>query len=154
MVSGIIDPQSFAENISGLISAKKQVSFPYLDLTIGKLYRVKSSGQIDFGGSEFQSSHIEPCLPGKRNPEDTYGWWQLHEGYYILEYNENFRLSENQIAILQPHPHLLSTGCYHPTVTVTKIDQDTRIPIWIPKIGVQIKENARISRLPILDLSP
>ncbi|GAB4367923.1 MAG: deoxycytidine triphosphate deaminase [Calditrichia bacterium] len=150
-MSGIIDPHSLENTISGLISAKKQIFDSYLDLTIGKLYRLKNSGQLDFGGSEFQPAQVEPCFPVKRNAEDNFGWWTLHEGYYLIEFNESFQLSSNQIAVLQPHPHLLANGCSHPNLLFRTLNSDFRCPIWIPKIGIQIKENSRISRVWILE---
>ncbi len=146
----IIDPGLFVTSSSGLISQKKQFNDPYLDLTVGKIYRIKSSGRLDFGGSEYQPGNVEPVFPVKRTPEDSYGWWEMHEGYFLIQFNETIDLPEAQIGILQAHPHLLSTGCLHPTLTVHKIDKDFRIPLWVPKIGVQIKENARLSQLLVI----
>ncbi len=150
-MSRIVDPRSLAESISGLISGKKQISKLYVDLTIGKLYRVKTGGHLDFGGSEFEAGALEPCMPVKKEPEDSYGWWELHEGYFLIEYNEHFRLPENRIAIVQPHSHLLASGCSHITLTTPVIDNDFRVPLWIPKIGIHIKENARVSSAMILE---
>jgi len=150
-MAGIVDPNTLITSISNIISQKKQVDAPFIDLTLKKLFRVKSRGELDFGGSEFKPSHLEPCIPVKHQPEDAYGWWELHEGYYLLEYNEQFNLSDCQMAWVQPHPHLLACGCFHPTIQVKQIDQNVKVPFWVPKIGVRIKQNARISRILIIE---
>lgn len=152
-MSKIIDPESIASTIQGILSTKKQFSGKFIDLTIAKLYRIKSGARLDFGGSEYQPGNLEPCAPSKVNPEDKYGWWQLHEGYFLMEFNEKIKLPENQMAAIQPHPHFLSGGCFHPTINTLEINEELKIPFWVPKIGIQIKENARISRMVIVDLS-
>ncbi len=151
-MTGIIDPNILINSVSNIISQKKQVDAPFIDLTLKKLFRVKSGGELDFGGSEFKPGNLEPCIPVKRQPEDAYGWWELHEGYYLFEYNEQLTLSDDQLAWIQPHPHLLASGCFHPTLTITHIDENLKIPFWVPKIGVRIKQNARISRILIMEL--
>ena len=143
----ILTGEQIARTIQKLISAKKQVHEYWLDLTVVRIHRVKGMASLDFGGSEFQPGKSELCLPVKMSPEDAYGWWELHEGYYLLEYNENFVAQENQIAILQPHAHLLAGGCFHPTLLVREVDSRLSVPLWVPKLGLRIKENARISRL-------
>jgi deoxycytidine triphosphate deaminase len=148
----IIDPHDFFENMENVISSKKQVNKPFIDLTISKLFRIKSGGELDFGGSEYLPAPIEPCMPTKKEAEDSYGWWTLHEGYLLLQYNENFQLSDNQIAMIQPHPHLIMSGCSHPTLTVQKLDENFRMLLWIHKLGIRIKENARISQVVLFDL--
>jgi deoxycytidine triphosphate deaminase len=151
-LSRIISPDNFIDQITGIISPKKQVNHPFIDLTVHKIYRMRSSGRVDFGGSEFEGCVTEPCLPVKQNAEDSYGWWDLHEGYFEIEYNESFTLSKNQIAIIQPHIRLLKCGCLHPTLFITQIDNTFQMQIWVPKIGIKIKENSRVSQLFIYEL--
>jgi deoxycytidine triphosphate deaminase len=146
-LSKIVSPANFANNISGLISQKKQLNFPFVDLTVRKIYRTRTGGRIDFGGSEYEGCMTEPCLPVKQNPEDSFGWWDLHEGYFEIEYNESFTIAENQMAVIQPHVRLLKCGCFHPTLFITTVDNSFRMHLWVPKIGVKIKENSRISQL-------
>lgn len=150
-MSEIFSPEFFIQNITGAIAIKKQVNYPYFDLTVQKLFRIKTGGQLDFGGSEYEQSSTTPCLPVKRKPEDQYGWWDLHEGYFLIKYNERLNLMKNQGAILQPHNRLLACGCFHPTLMITKIDDLFRILLWVPKIGIKIKENSRISQLIIFE---
>jgi deoxycytidine triphosphate deaminase len=151
-LSRIISPDNFIDQITGIISPKKQVNHPFIDLTVHKIYRMRSSGKVDFGGSELEGCVTEHCLPVKQNPEDSYGWLDLHEGYFEIEYNESFTLSKNQIAIIQPHIRLLKCGCLHPTLFITQIDNTFQMQIWVPKIGIKIKENSRVSQLFIYEL--
>ncbi len=142
-----VSGEQIARMLQSLISAKKQVHEWWVDLTVARIYRVKGMASLDFGGGEFQPGKTELCLPIKRSPEDAYGWWELHEGYYLVEFNENLPSRSNQVALLQPHARLLAGGCFHPTLLVQELNSELRVPLWVPKIGIQLKENARISRL-------
>ncbi len=152
-MSRIVDIAEIINQISGVVYAPKQQNPPYLDLTVKQIYRVKSAGALDFGGSEFQETPREAIFPVKKHPEDEYGWWSLHEGYILLEYNESFSLRENQVAFLEPHPHLLQSGCFHPTLSVRELNASVRIPLWVPKMGLHLKQNARISRMLIIEIT-
>lgn len=147
----IIDVGQFIQQVSGIIHAPKQQAAPYLELTLKKLFRLKSAGTLDFGGSEFREAMGEPCLPVKQHPEDSYGWWELHEGYYLMQFNEGLELPVNQIALLEPHPRLLAAGSFHPTLTIRALQPEVKVPLWIPKIGLRIKQNARISRMLVFE---
>lgn len=148
----ILNPADFPDLIHDFISFKKQsASPPFFDLTVKKLRRVKTGGSLDFGGSEFAPGRLDTCLPVKQQPEDAYGWWKLHEGYYLVEFNEHTTFGEHRICQVQAHPNLLLSGGSHPTLLVATIDQDFLIPLWVPKFGLQLKQNARISRMIIYE---
>jgi hypothetical protein len=149
-MSHIIDPTQFFDKMPGTISAKKQIRESFIDLTIAKLFRIKSGAKLDFGGGEFSGAKIEPISPIKESADETYGWWKLHEGQFLFQYNESIPLVKNQIILIQPHTRLLQSGCFHPTLTVNKINVDFRMLLWVNKMGIQIKENARISQTLIL----
>ncbi len=151
-MSSIISPQSFFPRIKGSISEKKQVYQNFIDLTVSKIFRLKSEGNLDFGGGEYSPSATDPCSPVKNSIDDSYGWWNLHEGYFLLGYNESFSLQDNEVAVIQPHPHLLHAGCFHSTLLQKKLDEDFRVLLWVQKLGVNLKENARISQLMIISL--
>lgn len=151
-MSTIIIPESFFSRMEGTISPKKQVYRNFIDLTVGKIFRLKSEGSLDFGGSEYSPASTEPCSPVKNDVDDSYGWWNLHEGYFLLGYNEHFSLQDNEVAVIQPHPHLLHAGCFHSTLFLKKLEADFRVLIWVPKLGLNLKENARISQLMVFSL--
>ncbi|MFB6185745.1 MAG: dCTP deaminase, partial [Halobacteriaceae archaeon] len=85
---------------------------------------------------------IEPVATTRRNADDTYEWWYLDHGQYIVEYNES--LSEDTKVIIQPHPNLLQVGGVHPTYITDTLQN---VPLVAPTGGLRIKENARISTL-------
>ncbi len=151
-MSRIVNPQDLQAHISRLISAKKQIGSLAIDLTIKNVYRLRSEGRIDFGGSEYQEPNRVLMPASKMQPEDNYGWWDLLEGDYLLEFNENLTLEENHICFLQPHPRFLKLGCHHPTMVLKELREGFQLPFHVPKIGVRIKENARVSQLIILEL--
>lgn len=149
----IVNPPDLFDLLNGIISSKKQsTESPYVDLTVGKLYRQKTGGKMDFGGSEFVPAASEPCLPVKIKPDDAYGWWILHEGNFWMELNEAISLPENCLGFIQPHPNLQASGCWHPTLTWKTIDHKYRLPLWIPKYGLHLKQNSRVSRIVVMEL--
>ncbi|MFZ0389520.1 MAG: dCTP deaminase [Calditrichia bacterium] len=149
-MADVVDPKAVFASARNTISEKHQINSPHLDLTLAAVFRLKSGGSLDFGGSEYEAGNWETCLPGRKSPEDSYGWWYLHEGYYLLRYNEEVHLAGNQIGFIQPHPRLLNSGCFHTALNTRLIDSEFRIPLWVPKTGIRIKENARISQLLVL----
>ncbi|MBN2365328.1 MAG: hypothetical protein EH225_04970 [Calditrichaeota bacterium] len=147
----ILSPELFFEKISGTLSSKKQLSHNFIDLTIHAVFRNKAAGKLDFGGSEFSPGLTDPCFPVKNHPDEPYGWWNLHDGYYQIIYNEEFKLAKNEIAFLQPHPRLLSAGSFHPSLLVNELNRSFHMLLHVPKHGIQLKENARISQILVID---
>ncbi len=137
--------------IRDIIYEKKQVEDFGVYLTINKVFRFTGKGEIDFGGSEYKESEIEEIKPVKRAPGDEYGWWELSEGEYLIEFNEKLQdiLPEKVVVILQPARRLTRNGAFHPTRMIEK-SEVIRATLFIGKNGISMKENARISKLVFL----
>ena len=142
----------FSSQLEGSLHADTQIEQRSVSLTAGGIKELVGSGELDFGGSEFKLGEREPIEPQKRDSEDDYGWWSLPEGQYILELNETVRLSGHQCAIIQPHEHLYWNGASHPTLLLDEDDSDMRLmlPLTVGRNGIEIKENARVSTLYLL----
>ena len=56
----------------------------------------------------------------------------------------------NKAVILQPSERLTRTGAFHPTKVLREKGQMSTI-LCVSKKGIKIKENARISKLFVLD---
>lgn len=104
---------------------------------IGKLY---SGGSLDFGGSEYSEAVIEWMEPEKKAEDDKYGWWQLNEGSYWVEYNERIDLPEKA----------LKAGICHPTGIINEPREVLATMVNVGGYTVGIKENARISEVYVL----
>jgi deoxycytidine triphosphate deaminase len=141
----IIKSQDLENSWKDLIYGPKQLQSVSLDLTIKRIYHFLSQGALDFGGSEFNPSQKQVIDP-RIEDDPKYGWWTLSEGSYLLEYNEVLS-NLNYIAIVYPHSRLLITGCYHaPFVIPPSSESETiRGILIVGKMGVRIKENARVS---------
>jgi hypothetical protein len=63
-------------------------------LTVKRIGKLHSGGSLDFGGSQYSEAVIEWMEPEKKAEDDKYGWWQLNEGSYWVEYNERIDLPE------------------------------------------------------------
>lgn len=138
--------------ISNIIHEKKQVEDYGVYFTIGKVFRFTGKGEIDFGGSEYKKSKIQEIDPVKRKEEDKYGWWELSAGEYLIEFNEELQevLPDAKLVILQPSERITLNGVFHATKVIEKKGK-IRLTLYVGKNGINIKENARISKLIVLD---
>lgn len=137
------ESKTVLNNIENVIHEKTQVHKKSIDLTITKVYTIKNRGSLDFGGSEFKKSELKEINPEKKTEDEKYGWWNLNQGTYIVEYNE--ALIKNS-GIVQSIPRLLKTGCFIPMQIIEENDKIKSLLIVGPE-GVDIKENARIAGL-------
>ena len=133
--------------LTGLISPKFQVHGYAIDLTAKQIYSLDPTGQVDFGGTEYAASARVPVASLRRNREDKYEWWDLSRGCYVLEFNEGLRLAENEIAILEPDERLLRCGALHGMTFLRGQGERMETLLMVGTMSVQIKQNARVSRL-------
>lgn len=143
--------QSLSELVDNFVHEPTQVHDDGVDLTVGAIYRVNEPGRIDFGGDELADADLEPVSTEPRDPDDTYEWWHLEGGQYVLQYNEFIAADASPSLFLQPRNELLARGVTHPSVRVGS--HLPLVSISVPDGGVDIKENARVSTLVALDPS-
>ncbi|MGM0380360.1 MAG: dCTP deaminase [bacterium] len=149
----LVGGQIFDDYIREAVYKDTQVEGESVALTAEVIYRLISPGELDFGGSEFKAAAREQIEPERRDPSDDYGWWELPEGGYIIQLNEIPEISEEATGILQPHEHLLAGGSFHPTLWLDNKHSQEKIllPLHVNKPGLNIKENARVSKLKIIE---
>lgn len=140
------------EALENLIYSKTQQHDYETDLTVGAIFRVIGPGSLDFGGSEYAAAEREPLEPQKPSADDRYGWWDLSPGSYIVRFNETINLAEDQIGFIQPHERLVLAGGHHPAFYFRGSRESLEIVLNTGTGGLRIKENARISKLLILQL--
>lgn len=153
MSCSFISGAEIYKKMKNAIHEKKQVAKDYCYLTVSQVYEIDGTGSLDFGGKELTIAPKKKLCPEKKQPEDQYGWWNLKEGSYLLEFNEGINLEDNEVAIIQPRKELLSNGCFHPTVLIMPHEEVATIPLVVGSNGLNIKENARISMLRITRMS-
>jgi deoxycytidine triphosphate deaminase len=134
-----------------VIHEKKQVEDYGVYFTLGKVFKFTGKGEIDFGDSEYKESGILEITPVKRTPEDKYGWWNLPHGEYLIEFNEELQelLPSAKLVILQPSERITANGAFHPTKVIEKKGA-IRVTLYVGKNGINIKKNARVSKLIVL----
>lgn len=137
------ESKTVLNSIENIIHEKTQVHKQRIDLTINKVYALKNRGSLDFGGSEFKKSELKEINSEKKDEDEKYGWWNLSQGNYIVQFNET--LIKNY-GIVQSIPRLLKTGCFIPMQIIEENDKIQSVLIVGPE-GVNIKENARIAGL-------
>ncbi len=148
----IINPQDLQAHLPKLISAKKQISHLAIDLTVHKIFRPRKCGQLDFGGSEFQPAEWKVLPPIKESADVSYGWWELSNDVYLVQFNETLQLADKEVGLIQAHPRLIETGCLLTPQLVKSLRKEILLPLVAPKCSVRIKENARIAQIIVLEL--
>lgn len=147
-----LNGEHVAAVLKGLISEKHQRHDFETDLTVAIISRVSGGGVVDFGGSEERPADITEMPPTKRDDTDQYGWWDLDAGSYMITYNEVPALEDHHIAFVQPHERLIAAGATHPSFHFRAERRSIQTMLSVGSGGVQIKENARISKLLIIDV--
>lgn len=142
----------FEKYLSDTLHGETQIEPRSVSLTAGGIHNITGTGELDFGGSEYQLGDRHEVQPQLRNDEDDYGWWKLSQGSWLLELNEKLAVSSPFDAVLQPHDHLLWNGSTHSSLWLSENDTGGRlmVPLSVPENGINIKENARVSSLRVL----
>ncbi len=136
-----------AARLTGMISPKYQVHGYAIDLTAKQIYGLDPSGHVDFGGTEYSASALEPVASLRRSREDRYEWWDLARGAYVVEFNENLALAPDEFAILEPDERLIRCGAFHATTFLRGQGERLETLLVVGTMSVQIKQNARVSRV-------
>ncbi len=138
--------------LENVIHSGKQQHDYETDLTVASVYALRGGGALDLGGSEYSESQRDELAPRKRSEDDKYGWWDLEFGAYLIRFNEVPRLAVNHIGYIQPHERLMHAGATHPTFYFrdTRDYLETLLTVGAPRIS--IKQNARVSKLLVLQV--
>jgi len=118
-------------------------------LTVNRIGKIGTAGSLDFGGSEYSEGKIDWIDPEKRMEDDKYGWWELPQGLYRIEFNEGVKLEDGGI-LLQIWNAALKNGVIHPTEIITESQNPLFTHIHVSENGVHIKENARLSEVRLI----
>lgn len=147
-----LEGKRVAEILKGTVSEKHQQHHRETDLTVARIYRITGSGSVDFGGSEEEAAPREEVKAEPAAADDKHGWWSLAEGDYVIRFNEVAALSQSQIAFLQPHERLARAGGTHPSFYFREEREFLEVTLHVGSGGLRVKENARVSKLLILEL--
>jgi len=131
--------------VDGIVHEETQLAETGMDLTVNNVKKPTSATELDFGGGEEKPGNLEIIEPKKRSTEDKYGWWKLDGGIYIIDFNEDVSVSEG-LGFIVPLARLTSGGSFHPTLLVDG-NMDSSPILHVSSSGLNIKENARLSRL-------
>ncbi len=92
--------------------------------------------------------------PERRHPEDKYGWWELGRGSYIVEFNETLELSGDELGLLETLERLRRAGGSHATMSLRGRVAPVEALLEVSALRIEIKQNARLSRLRLFRLNP
>ena len=149
-MADILEGVQTAELLRNLVHKTTQVHESSVDLTVKSISRIATTSSLDFGGSEFAPGERVALVPKKMKADDKYGWWLLAEGDFLIEYNEELSLPPHHLAIVQPHERLIESGATHGVRFFTEPNEQLLALIQVGKADMRIKENARVSKLIVL----
>jgi len=156
------------QSLSNIIHEGKQFpegrSFAYL--TVGRIGEFAGIGRMDFGGSEYAEADVEWRAPVKKSSGDNYGWWHLTPGAYLVVFNESVEVPAGKRLYLQIREKAARNAASIPFTILEgggtaeeKASRDglagelepLRCTMFVSGAGIEIKENARLAQLGVLD---
>lgn len=143
----LVPGKQVAERISGMIQPRFQVHGYAIDLTVARVSTLDPTGQVDFSGGEYTPASKVLIEPRRRRTEDKYAWWELGRGCYFFEFNESLELAEDEIGFLEPDVRLLRAGASHVPMFLRGRAAPIEALVQVDAMRLQLKQNARISRL-------
>lgn len=148
-----LSSKELLKHVSNLIHEDTQRHRSHIDLTVAEVHKITGAGSLDFGGSEFKPATTEKITPEKQKPNADYGWWKLKQGPYKIIFNEKLKLDDNTSAVISPHQHAREAGLISDSYLVHSEEnfENLSINITVSEAGCNIKENARIAALCILE---
>jgi len=135
--------------IEGCINLEQQLQPNGVDLTLGQIALLQSSGRIAAEDNQRLVSDLAPLV------FDGLGFIDLVPGAYIITYNEIVHLPKNIMALARPRSSLLRCGV---TVNTAVWDagysgrSQSLMVVYNPQ-GFRLQQNARIAQLIFLRLS-
>lgn len=148
----LLTGKNAADRVKGYISSRHQVHAYHVELTASRIYSLKPTGAVDFGGTELLPAEPHPLSTYKKHSQDRYEWWTLPHGAYLVECNESMKLDDSEIALLEPHERLLKAGGGHDSRYLRGSMSPVYLMLNVPTGKVEIKQNARISTLRVFSL--
>lgn len=147
----LLQTSEFFDSISNIIHKDTQQHEDHLDLTVSEIHEYRRAGDLDFGGSEFKPATTELVKPEKNDPEDDYGWWKLKGGIYKAVFNEKMNETDHFITVISLHEHAQKAGIICDRgFGSTQDNGQLSFNFFVPKLGCNIKENARMASLYVL----
>ncbi len=151
----ILQANTLVQHLKSLIHQPTQQHHNHIDLTVESIHNVNQAGSLDFGGSEFKAAQTIAIEPQKKNPSDDYGWWHLRKGTYKAVMNEGLKDIDDKLAIISPHNHFVEAGIIAHSLFISGGDthelENLELNFQVPEAGCNIKENARIATLYIIE---
>lgn len=135
--------------IAGFIDLDTQLTPNGFDLTCASVYEFGGPGKADFSNKERLLPECRELLPVKKNPLDSFGWWELKKGIYKVRTNEAVNLPNDLIALAYSRTTLLRMGAFtqHGVWDAGFNGKGEFILFVENPSGMSLKQNARVAQL-------
>lgn len=147
----LLNASQITNQIENIIHQDTQLNENSIDLTVDEIHKLTEAGSLDFGGSEFNPAQTQIVNHQKEDEDDDYGWWKLEKGRYKCLCNETISL-EDSLAFLTLHEHAKKAGLMANTSLIPEKIEELSFNFDVPEIGCNIKENARIATVFLINI--
>ena len=148
----ILKGETIAGFVEKIIDKNRQIGPYSVDLTVKSITQLEGVGRVDFSGKEFAWGQRTILSPKQIMPSDEFGWWRLASGEYVVRLNEALNLPPSTLAIVLPHERIAQNGADHSALFIQTPMQHIEVLLQVGKVGIEIKENARISYMMAFNL--
>ena len=140
--------------ISEFIDLDTQLTPNGFDVTLKEVYRIESSGHLDFSNKERKMPDFTKLQPIKKEG-DEHGWWVLPKGTYKIKANEHFKIPLDLITLAKPRSSLLRMGgTVYTGVGDAGFEGKMEFLLNVTnEKGISLKENARIVQIIFLKMN-
>lgn len=125
----------------GVVDLSQQIQPASLDLTLGKLYKFKTPGAIDFDNSQRVLSECEEIS------FDSQEWAFLQPGVYKIQFNEILSLPLDMAALTILRSSVMRCGCFmHSGFWDPGYSGRGETVLHVGGEGIRLKKNAKIAQ--------
>ena len=134
--------------ITDYIDLDRQLQPSGFDLSLSEVLAYQGGGSVDFSNVEREIAQTTPLEP------DEHGWYTLHQGCYMIVYNEVVRIPLDIVALARSRSTMLRNGAAVETAVWDPGYQGRSSSLLVvhnPK-GIRLKRDARVAQLVFLNI--
>jgi len=129
--------------VSDYIDLDKQLQPAGFDLSLREVHAFWGAGAVDFDNTERKLAATKQLNPSSE------GWYTLHQGCYMIVYNEAVKMPLNIVALARSRSTILRNAATIETAVWDPGYQGRSSSLLVVHnpSGVRLKQNARITQL-------
>jgi dUTP pyrophosphatase len=129
--------------ITGYVDLEKQLQPAGFDISLKEVHAYWGAGAVDFDNKE------RKLAPTRQLEADASGWYTLHQGCYMIIYNEAVKMPLNVVALARARSTILRNAAAIETAVWDPGYQGRSSSLLVVHnpSGIRLKQNARVAQL-------